>query len=473
MVARSTSRFHSGIFMFLRITDIAFVRMIILFVLFIAAGCSDELIYRGEPLETIFQVEMRDNGRIAIFTLPSEYWPEKNVDEEALLFYRSDRPLINGLDSLSIDKFKLIKNRKFALLTNATGVDSELNRGIDLMRQDGIWPSLVFEPEHGMFGFEDYGGKEGVRTDPVTGFRVLSLYSSIKKPRPEDLYGIDLIVVDLQNLPVRCYTYVTTLTDLMEAAEENNIELMVLDRPDPYGFWEPAGAMLDMDYISYVGKAPVPFLYSMTPGEYGLYMAHARFHRLNYSVVRVANYYKEQHDAFNRTAWVNPSPNIPTYESALVYAGLVFFEGTNVSLGRGTTRPFVYSGAPFVRPEPVIAALRRLNLPGVQFTPVTFQPTASLHRGSVVHGIQIIPYSTKFDPIRTGYEYMRILHQLYPDEFQIVGHKGSYFMDRLWGSNGYRRAIESDLSYDEFRKTWIRDVEDFERLTSPFHLYVE
>lgn len=436
----------------------------------VASGCSS-LPYPGDPEEKSgLSFDWQREGRIAFFDLPSSMQSE--WDEDGRRFgFRRGKPIYTGLDAMALDGFALLKNRSFALLTNATGVDRELNRGIDLMLKNGVRPHLVFEPEHGMFGFQEGLSKKKIRIDPGTGLRIFSLYSSTKKPDQEILDGVEVIVVDLQNLPVRCYTYISTLTDLMDVAESLGIELMILDRPNPYGFWEPSGAMLDRRFKSFVGSAPVPFLYSMTLGEYANYMAHVRFRDLKLSIVRVAGYHRSDLDPIFHHSWINPSPNIPTFESAVVYPGVVFFEGTNVSLGRGTTRPFVYSGAPWMDEQRVLQELKRLDLPGVSFSSVVFQPTTSLYQGRVARGIQMIPHSREFDPLRTGYEYMRIIKKIHPDEFEIVRRGGSYFLDRLWGGDSYRRSIEADLSYDEFRELWIDDTRHFIQFSRQFLLY--
>ena len=384
---------------------------------------------------------------------------------------QSGRPLFTGLDALSQDNFGLLRGRSFALLTNSTGLDRNLKSGLDLMLQAGVKPALVFEPEHGLYGHYDQAGPDGVRYEPVRGLRILSLYAKRKRPAPRHLAGLDLIVVDIQSLPVRCYTYISTLTYLMEAAERQGIELMVLDRPNPYGFWRAQGSMLDPRFASFVGTAPVPFLFSLTPGEYAYYMASTRFKRLNLSVLRVAGYERKHTDGVLRQSWINPSPNIPSVESALVYPGLVFFEGTNFSLGRGTTRPFVYSGAPWLDSKTVVEELRKLRLPGVQIAEVVFTPTASKYKGETCRGVQILPVSTDFDPLRTGYEYMRIIRINHPHQFQIIGRGGKFFMDRLWGGLEYRRAITNYTTWANFRDSWKDQAADFEDRVERYRLY--
>lgn len=419
--------------------------------------------------QSILNLELNEQDRIKIYSLPSRYWPEV-VPGRRLLSGRSEKPLFSGLDVISLDSFRLLKNRKFALLTNATGLDRNLNASLELLLRAGLKPSLIFEPEHGLFGAEDSPSVNGIRYDPAYDVRILSLYSDQKKPRPDQLEGIDSIVVDIFNLPVRCYTYVSTLTYIMEAAADNRIEVIVLDRPNPYGFWKAAGAQLERGYESFVSTAPVPFLYSMTPGEYVRYMASIRYTNLSVSIVKVANYSRDEMDAPLRQSWINPSPNIPSLEAAYVYPGMVFFEGTNISLGRGTTRPFIYSGSPWMNSREVLRRMRQLDLPGVQLAEIIYSPNTSLYRGEKCHGIQVIPVSAEFDPIRTGYEYMRIVREIHP-QFTITGSEGNFFIDRLWGGPGYRLAINSDMPYSEFKKTWETESSSFESFSAEFRLY--
>lgn len=431
------------------------------------SGRTDEKTYE---VETLLDWEEHDRGRIVLYSLPKASWPRRILTGR-LLPHLSGRPLFTGLDSLSQDNFSLLGGRSFGLLTNSTGLDRNLKSGLDLMLEAGVKPALVFEPEHGLFGHSDQEGPDGIRYDHARGLRILSLFAKRKKPAAHHLTGLDMIVVDIQSLPVRCYTYISTLTYLMEAAEKYGIELMILDRPNPYGFWEAQGSMLDPRFASFVGTAPVPFLFSLTPGEYAYYMAATRFRRLNLSVLRVAGYERKHVDGVLRQSWINPSPNIPSVEAALVYPGLVFFEGTNFSLGRGTTRPFVYSGAPWLDSRTVVDELRKLKLPGVQIAEVVFTPTASNYKGQTCKGVQILPVSTSFDPLRTGYEYMRIIRINHPHRFRIIGRRGKYFMDRLWGGLGYRSAISNYYTWDYFKASWKDEAARFEDQVENYRLY--
>jgi uncharacterized protein YbbC (DUF1343 family) len=415
-----------------------------------------------------FNLDSSDNGRIEILTIKSI--PERSRSAPVLPG-RSTEAIVSGLDALQAADFAPLRGKRFGLLTNATGLSHELEPGIDLLMRAGLRPEILFEPEHGIFGAEDIVGAEGIRVDPSTGLRIFSLYSSQRRPPLHVLADLDYLVVDIQNLPLRCYTYISTLSYVMEAAEAAGTRIMILDRPNPFGFLRARGPYPKEYLRSFIGHAPVPFLYSLTTGEYAHFAAHELHKNLKVTIVRVGSYKRDDGDAALRSSWVNPSPNIPSLESALVYTGMVFFEGTNVSLGRGTTRPFIYSGAPWIRAQEVAAEMRKLKLPGVQIAPVVFTPTSSLYPGLPCKGIQIHPVSLDFDPIRTGYELMRIIRRLHPGQFAFNGSSAGFLTDRLWGSEGYRTAVMEDQPFEAFERTWIRDGEHFEEWMKSYRLY--
>ncbi len=422
--------------------------------------------------ETFLSWKLKDNGRIRIYSLPSCCWPSSSQIND-LLPYRSTAQLLVGLDAMVIDAFALLKNRSFALLTNSTGRNSQLKNILELMSHVKVRPKLLLEPEHGFYGSADILGSSGLRYEKRYNIPILSLYSKRRKPSSWHLRNIDVVVVDIQNLPVRCYTYISTLTYLMEVAEKKGIELMILDRPNPYGFWKAQGSYLQKGYESFVSKAPVPFLYSLTTAEYALYMADVRFHELHLEIVKVGGYEREDADVHLRHSWVNPSPNIPSLETALVYPGMVFFEGMEFSLGRGTTRPFVYSGSPWLKNGHVVRALRAKKLPGVDIAEINFEPTASYYKGKVNRGVMIVPKSLQFDSLRTGYEYMHLVKHFHKKKyFRFLRSKDKrFFIDKLWGGPGYRRAIMNNLDYDAFKESWVEDAKHFEEKTKIYRLY--
>ena len=381
------------------------------------------------------------------------------------------KEVITGLDIAEADNFRFLDDIKFGLLTNSTGVNKNLSNILEILNHSNHQPSLLMEPEHGIFGAEDTIFNDIIKYELHHHIPVLNLYSKIKKPPLVYLENLDSILIDIQNLPVRCYTYVSTLTYLLEAADLLQKEIIILDRPHPYGIWKPMGPFLEDGYQSFVGEAPVPFLYSLTPGEYAIYMALYKYKNLKLKILRMENFTPDEIDWTLVNTWINPSPNIPNIESALMYVGMVFFEGTNISLGRGTTKPFIYSGAPWLKNDLVLKELQKLNLPGIKFGLVEFRPTYSIYNGQLCKGIQFYPISSEFDPIQVGYEYMRIIKKLHPKEFSFKASNQNYFIDKLWGSDSYRNAIEMDLDYQEFKNLWISEAEYFYHISQEFKLY--
>lgn len=410
-----------------------------------------------------------EKKRICVYS-PKKYLLKK-IKKNSLLYKIQEKEVITGLDISEITKFNFLKNTKFALFTNSTGVNHQLKSTLEILKENQFFPEVLLEPEHGIFGAEDSISEQTIRIEKTLNIPIISLYSKIKKPPLEYLKNINSIVIDIQNLPVRCYTYITTLTYILEAADLLQKEVIVLDRPHPYGIWNSAGHFLEEGYDSFVAEAPVPFLYSLTPGEYSIYMSIYKFKNLKLKIIRMENFDPNNINWTLANTWINPSPNIPNLESALIYAGLVFFEGTNVSLGRGTTKPFIYSGAPWMDNTKVLNELRKLNLKGVKFGLVEFYPTTSLYKNQKCKGIQIYPISNEIDPIQIGYEYLRVIKKIHPDKFEFIKSKNQYFIDKLWGSNSYRKAIENDLSYSEFKKLWISESNYFDEISKEFRIY--
>ena len=325
--------------------------------------------------------------------------------------YFSKEVYYSALDVMAFDSFRLLQGKKFALFTNATGKDKERRNSLDLLYKVGIPPQLIIEPEHGLYGDLDRESTRIFYREKRYNTKVLSLYSKQKVPSRQAFRGIDTIVIDIQVLDVRCYTYITTLSYLIEIAEKLQIEILVLDRPNPYSFWAMQGSLPNKRFTSFVSSAALPFLYIMSPAEYALYMKKIKYPRLLLGIVKYSAKNSKNKNPLLAHSWLNPSPNIPSFESALVYPGLVFFEGVSYSLGRGTTRPFIYSGAPWLNSEKVIRELKALNLEGVEISEINFRPHASYYASKLNHGLQIIPISSLYDSLQVGYEYMRIVYK--------------------------------------------------------------
>ncbi len=321
-----------------------------------------------------------------------------------------------GLEVLLRDRPRWLKGRRVGLLSHQAAVTSDL-RPAHLVLQEFLGRDLVrlFAPQHGFYGTAQANMIPSPDTvDPLTGLPVISLYGPRLKPRPEDLSGIDLLLVDLQEVGCRVYTYLWTLYLLLEAAEEAGVEVVVLDRPNPLG-GSLEGPMLRPECFSFVGLTEMPLRHGLTLGETALLFKKRRGLNLPLRVVRVEGWRRTQLFPETGLPWVPPSPNLPTFESALVYPGQVLLEGTNLSEGRGTTRPFELFGAPWLSPQKVLSALPE-ELSGVKLRPVVFKPTFDKWRGKTCFGFQLhVTDPRNFRPVRTSLFLLRAIAQTHPE----------------------------------------------------------
>ncbi|MCS7205589.1 MAG: DUF1343 domain-containing protein [Leptospiraceae bacterium] len=424
-------------------------------------------IYRFPSFE-VFQ--SYDENRICVYSLKN-----RNQDIQKKLKNKiydiSTYEVITGLDIAEKSNFEFLEEHSFALFTNATGLNRNLKSTLDILIENGYFPKLLIEPEHGIYSAEDQKFSSIIRIEKTYSIPILSLYSEIKKPPLALLKDIDTILIDLKNLPVRCYTYVSTLTYLLEVADQLHKEVIILDRPHPYGIWKPMGGFLQEEYRSFVGEAPVPFLYNLTPAEYSIFLTKYKLKNLKLKIIKMEYFDPKDTQWVLGNIWINPSPNIPDLETALIYPGLVFFEGTPLSVGRGTTKPFIYSGAPWLNHKEVIQELQKLSLKGIKVGLVEFRPTYSVYKGELCKGIQIHPISKELNPLEIGYEYMRIIRKLHPDKFYFKQSQEQFFIDKLWGSDLYRKSIEHDLNYKEFENLWKSESLVFEDLIKDILIY--
>ena len=313
---------------------------------------------------------------------------------------------------------EVFAGKRVGLITNQTGIDAEgtpsavlLNRAAQL--------TVLFSPEHGIQGNEREGASIGHSTDPRTGLPVYSLYGNTKRPTPEMLKDIDVLCFDIQDVGARFYTYISTMAYSMEECARHKKRFVVFDRPNPIG-GSVEGNMLELEYRSFTGYFPIVQRHGMTVGELALLFNTEYGIRCDLTVIPM--------EGWNRTAyfdelpliWVPPSPNIPLAQTALVYAGVCLFEGTNLSVGRGTAMPFQYLGAPYIDAYRLAEQLNRLDLDGVRFLPAFFTPTLSLYAGKLCGGVQIAVTDRRtFAPVKTAIAMFYELKHLYPNEFTI------------------------------------------------------
>ncbi|WP_406212477.1 exo-beta-N-acetylmuramidase NamZ domain-containing protein [Streptomyces decoyicus] len=375
------------------------------------------------------------------------------------------RRVHTGFDRLSADGYRLLDGHKVGIVTNPTGVTQDLRHIVDAMHADArVRLTAVFGPEHGFRGTAQAGGSEGRYDDPATGLPVYDTYNKSGK----DLAGIftasgvDTVVFDIQDVGARFYTYIWTLYDCMVAAVLAGKRFVVLDRPNPVTGRSATGPVLDKAYASFVGREPIAQAHGMTVTELALlfngeFVPQAAGRPVELETVRMTGW--RRGDFFGTTGlpWVPPSPNMPTPDTALVYSGTCLFEGTNLSEGRGTTRPFELLGADGIDRR-WAAAATELDLPGVHFREAYFAPTFSKFQGKTIGGVQLHVHDPgTFDPVRTGIALLVTAKRVWSG-FAWRPDNG---IDRLTGSATVRKMIDAGAGPDEIIAAWQEKLAGF------------
>jgi uncharacterized protein YbbC (DUF1343 family) len=374
-----------------------------------------------------------------------------------------------GIEVLLHDRLDLIRGKRVGLITNPTGVDRELVSDVDLLAHaPGVHLVALFGPEHGIRGEQQAGASVGSNRDPVTGVPVYSLYGKTRQPTPAMLKGVDVLVFDIQAVGARFYTYLYTMADAMKAAAAAHIPILVLDRPNPISGIAVQGPVLDPKFASFVGEYPIPLRYGMTIGELAGFF-NRQFHiGADLTVVKMHGWKRSMYYDDTPLQFVMPSPNMPTETTALVYPGMGLVEGTNVSEGRGTTRPFELVGAPWIDAEKLSRVLNDKHLPGVRFRPVHFTPTFSKYEGKSCNGIEVhVMDRDAFAPVIVGLTVIATIHDLYPHQFAF---NASDF-DRLVGNDWIRQDIGKGIPVSEMRQRWQAGLSQFEKIRQKYLLY--
>ena len=383
-----------------------------------------------------------------------------------------------GLEVLLEERPSRLKGARVALIAHPASIDSRLHHSIDLFyaRKD-FRLMLILGPEHGARGEAQDQIEMGDSADEATGLPVYSLYGKSLIPTSEMIRDADTLVFDLQDIGSRYYTYVTTMAYVMQACARDGKRMVVLDRPNPINGVTVQGNILNPDYSSFVGLYPLAVRHGMTAGELALLMNKEFRIGCRLEVVRMRGWRRSMW--FDRTGlpWVNPSPNMPTLESATVYPGGCLIEGTNLSEGRGTTRPFEFIGAPYIKPRPFVEELKKDRLGGVRFRPLYFQPVFNKWAGELCGGIQLhVTERAVFDPFLTYIAVIRAAWQLHPDRFQWRSPPYEYEreklpMDILCGGSLVRQQIETGRSLKEIKLSWQKDLAAFKKLRRKYLIY--
>ena len=323
-----------------------------------------------------------------------------------------------GIERLS-EYRTIFAGKRVGLITNQTGIDAEGTPSAVLLSRSAQLTAL-FSPEHGIQGNEREGASIGHSADPRTGLPVYSLYGNTKRPTPEMLKDIDILCFDIQDVGARFYTYISTMAYAMEECARHKKQFVVFDRPNPIG-GAVEGNMLELEYRSFTGYFPIVQRHGMTVGELALLFNTEYGVHCDLTVIPMEGWNRETYFDELPLLWVPPSPNIPSPQTALVYAGVCLFEGTNLSVGRGTTMPFQYLGAPYIDAYRLADQLNRLGMAGVRFLPAFFTPSLSLYAGQLCGGVQIaVADRRSFAPVKTAVALFYELKRLYPNKFTIT-----------------------------------------------------
>ncbi|KOG31978.1 MULTISPECIES: exo-beta-N-acetylmuramidase NamZ domain-containing protein [Streptomyces] len=376
-----------------------------------------------------------------------------------------------GFERLAADGYALLAGERVGVVTNPTGITPDARHIVDVMAADErVDLVAVFGPEHGFRGTAQAGGSEGRYDDPATGLPVYDTYLKSGQPLADvfTASGVDTVVFDIQDVGARFYTYIWTLYDCMAAAALAGKRFVVLDRPNPVTGRAALGPVLDRAFATFVGREPIAQAHGMTVAELALLFAGEFLTApVALETVRMTGWRRAEFFDATGLPWVPPSPNMPTPDTALVYAGTCLFEGTNLSEGRGTTRPFELLGAEGIDRRWAEAA-NALALPGVHLREAYFAPTFSKFQGKTVGGVQLHVHDRQsFDPVRTGIGLLITARNSWPG----FAWRPDHWIDKLTGSTRVRTLVDAGAGLDEVVGAWSTDLAAFRSVREEYLLY--
>lgn len=385
-----------------------------------------------------------------------------------------------GLEVL-LDDPRPIAGRNIGLVTNQSGVTSDLRHSVDLLHRGSGWQlTTLFGPEHGIWGEAQDMAHVDHSVDPMTGLTVYSLYGASENdlaPRQELLRNLDALVIDLQDIGSRYYTFIYTMALCMREAAKAGVQVIVLDRPNPIDGVHLEGNIREEQFSSFVGMYPLPVRHGMTAGELARYFNKTFQLNCDLLVVPMRGWQRAMWWEDTGLPWVLPSPNMPAVSTAAVYPGMCLVEGTNLSEGRGTTHPFELFGAPWLDPFRLAERLNGLGLPGIRFRPHYFLPTFQKHAGKVCGGAELhVTNRNEFEPYRTGLWIVKVARDMNPEKFDWRRETYEFVSDRLAidllaGSARYRELVESGGNIDEWAREWKEPLRGFTSTREEFLLY--
>ncbi|UJL45399.1 DUF1343 domain-containing protein [Virgibacillus sp. NKC19-16] len=378
-----------------------------------------------------------------------------------------------GNENAFKDSYKALwKGARIGVVTNYTGVNKIFDRTIDRLIAGGANVTKLFAPEHGFYGVGRAGEHISREVDKKTGIEIESLYGEKRSMDVDLLEDIDVLIMEFQDVGARFYTYISTMFNVMETANQAGIPLVILDRPNPLGGTLIEGGGVDERYRSFVGDYDLPIRHGMTIGELAILYKYENNLDVELNIVKLEGWRREWYFSDTKLDWVPPSQNIPTFETSILYPGTAFIEGTNLSEGRGTTMPFQWIGAPWINGEEWSDALNILDIPGITFRPVMFKPTLSKHKNVTVEGVQIHVIDQRLvRPTEIGLHIIDQARRLYPNDFDWIKTEDDYFVDLIWGTSRYRHEFNQGRLVSEISQEWQEYASGFRKRREPYLLY--
>jgi uncharacterized protein YbbC (DUF1343 family) len=408
---------------------------------------------------------MRPNASAALLIVLASFTPARGTAAA-----QASPAVVPGIEVFVRDVPARLRGKRVGLITNNTGIDRARTSDIDLIaKHRDLKLVALMAPEHGIRGAVEAGEHITDEVDKKTGVPIYSLYAAEDRgPSAEMLKDVDVIVYDLQEVGGRTWTYVSTMALAMQAAARKGIPFVVLDRPNPIGGEIVEGALLDPKFKSFVGMYPIPARHGMTVGELAAMWNTQQGINADLIVVRAENWKRSEWQDQTGLPWVNPSPNLRSLAAITNYPGTVYFEGVNVTEGRGTDRPFEQVGAPWLNATEVARVMNAKKLPGIKFEPITMsvEPTAAKFKGLTIPGIRfVITDRLAYRPVRTALILIDEIRRQHPREFAWTG-----TIDRLTGSDKVRLAIEGGR-LPALLDEWDKEAAAFVEARKPFLLY--
>ncbi len=385
-----------------------------------------------------------------------------------------------GIEVLQNNNFEPLANKHIGLITNPTGINRSFESTIDILHSaPNVHLKAMYSPEHGVRGDYSAGDKVNFFTDPKTNVPVYSLHGKHKKPTPEMLEGIDVLVYDIQDIGSRSYTYISTLGLAMEAAAENNIKIVVLDRPNPLGGVKMEGLVTEPGFISFVSQFPIPYVHGMTVGELALFLNEEKLLKngtqCELEVIKMDGWQRSMTFEETGLPWVPSSPHIPHAHSSSFYpVSGILGELYVMSIGVGYTLPFQLFAAEWIDADSLANNLNALHIEGVHFRPVHFKPYYSVSKGELIHGVQI--HFTDYDKAPLSLIQFYVLqeaHQLWPEYnvFELCTPARIGMFDKVSGSDKIRLEFTKNWQVKDIEELWYKDIKNFRKKASKYFLY--